>query len=92
MPTRKVSITGAFLGMAESGLELLSELVRDIAVLVLVFVPIDWWKDAAASWKPASVAALITGSLTLFGIGVALHWTSQLVKWAKGIYDEEDMP
>lgn len=91
VPMRKVSITGAFLCMAESGLELFSELVRDAAVLVLVFVPIDWWKDKA-SWKPDSVVILVVGSLLVFGIGLALHWTSQLVKWARGIYEEEDMP
>ena len=89
MPHRKVSVIGAFLDMTESGLEMSGHFFRDIAVLVLVFVPIDIWTHQPV--MKSDLVGLGGGSLVVFAFGMALQWVSSLVKWAKEIWAEEDM-
>jgi heme/copper-type cytochrome/quinol oxidase subunit 1 len=63
--------------------------VRDIAVLVLVFVPLDIWKHNEVTANRLVLLGIV--SLVVFGFGLALHWVSSLVKWARGIWEEENM-
>lgn len=86
---RKVSFTASAFTILESGLEMSGHFVRDIAVLVLVFVPLDVWKHQEVTVNRLTL--LVVVSLIVFGFGLVLQWASHLVQWAKGIWEEENM-
>jgi hypothetical protein len=89
LPNGTVSITATALTMLESGFDMAGHFVRDIAVLALVFIPIDLWKKDDMTSNHVLLLAL--ASAGVFGFGVALHWVSELVKWASEIWREENM-
>ena len=63
--------------------------VRDIAVLVLVFVPLDVWRHEEVTGNRLILLGIV--SLIVFGLGLVLQWGAHLVQWAKAIWEEENM-
>ncbi len=52
--------------------EMIGEICRELAVLVLVFVPLELYRNAAISGSV--IAAAIGGSIALAGVGILIEW------------------
>jgi len=90
LPSKKMSRTTIRLMIGETFLDTFAHFVRDIAVLVLVFVPIDLWKTG--DYKIRHFVILSLFSLGFFVVGMALQCSAALVQRSKEVYeDEEDM-
>jgi hypothetical protein len=85
-----MSPTAVKLMIRETLLDTSAHFVRDIAVLVLVFVPIDLWrKQDFEIWH---YVTLVLFSVAFFAIGLALQCSATLVQRSKEVYEaEEDM-
>lgn len=51
---------------------MVGEICRELAVLVLVFVPLELYKNTQIS--RAVIAGAIMGSIALAGIGILIEW------------------
>jgi hypothetical protein len=51
---------------------MIGEICRELAVLVLVFVPLELYKNSGISGYV--IAAAIAGSTLLAGIGILIEW------------------
>ena len=90
MPSKKMSPTAVKLMIRETLLDTSAHFVRDIAVLVLVFVPIDLWgRQDFEVWHYVRLGLF---SMAFFAIGLALQCSATLVQRSKEVYEtEEDM-
>jgi hypothetical protein len=52
--------------------EMIGEICRELAVLVLVFVPLELYKNAEISGS--IIATAIVGSIVLAAIGILIEW------------------
>lgn len=52
--------------------EMIGEICRELAVLILVFVPLELYRSAEIS--RAVIALAIAGSIVLAGIGMVIEW------------------
>ena len=52
--------------------EMVGEICRELAVLVLVFVPLELFKDTQISGYV--IAAAIIGSIVLAALGILIEW------------------
>ena len=66
--------------------EKLSEFVREIAALVLVFIPLDLWKNEL-TWSRALF--VFATSAMLFVSGIGLEFVAIVVHRARVRYEEE---
>jgi len=48
--------------------QLLGDFLREIAVLVIVFLPLDAWLQRSLDWDSFGLAALLAGALLWFGM------------------------
>jgi hypothetical protein len=48
--------------------QLLGDFLREIAVLVIVFLPIDAWLQGKLDWVTFALAAALAGTLLWFGM------------------------
>jgi len=51
---------------------MVGEICRELAVLVLVFVPLELYKDTGVS--RLVIALAIAGSIVLAGVGILIEW------------------
>ena len=64
------------------------EAIRDIAVLALVFIPLGYFKDRGGM-SLEKVETLLRWCFTIFLVGTASQWISDLVKWAEKIWEDD---
>jgi hypothetical protein len=83
-----MSWNAALLSACGSGFKMFGEAVRDIAILALVFIPLDYFKEGGGmSWN--DINALLLWCFGIFLVGVASEWLSDTVKWAERIWEED---
>ena len=69
------------LAAAELCLEKLGDFLLEVAVLVFVFVPIDYWHGTISVWQIVIVLFVAGGA---FSIGLACHWALRNLKESEG--------
>ena len=85
---RKTTLTGAMLSITGSGYEMFGEALREVAILALVFIPLDYVKDRAGLTLER-VESLLFWCFCIFFVGMVAQWFSDLVKWAAKIWEED---
>jgi hypothetical protein len=83
-----MTLAGAMLGITRSGYEMFGEAIREIAVLGLVFIPLDYFKDRGGM-SLEKVEELLRWCFFIFLVGVASQWVSDRVKWAEKIWEDD---
>jgi hypothetical protein len=84
--SKKMCSTAINLMLLETGFDSGGHFVRDIAVLIFVFVPLDIWKNEFSVYRVISLT-LVSGAI--FTIGLALQWVSNLVRISREIWEAE---
>jgi hypothetical protein len=88
--SKKMSPTAVKLMIWETALDTSAHFSRDIAVLVLVFVPIDLWRKQDFDIRHYVGLVLFSGAF--FIVGLALQCVASVVQRGKEIWEaEEDM-
>jgi hypothetical protein len=64
------------------------EYFREIAVLVVVFMPLDLWKHEEITTTRVIMVLIASASIFLFGM--IWEWTSYGVKRGKSAWEEEE--
>ncbi len=83
---RPLTVVEALFKAAESGFEKGGDLLREIAALLLVFLPLEWWKNELTWGRFGEVFAASVG---IFLVGMVCHWTSLGVKRGRLVWEEE---
>lgn len=83
---RPVTLVEACYKGIQTGLEELSEFLREVAALVLVFIPLDLWKNEITWTRSAEVFAT---SVFIFFLGLGCKGTAIAVKRVRDLYEEE---
>lgn len=83
---RPVTVTEALYKAIQTGLEKFGDFLREIAALVLVFLPLDLWKNDLTWLRSAGV---ICASAFLFIFGLGCEYTAIAVKRGRDRYEEE---
>lgn len=88
MSRKRLSFGTVVLTVIETTFHRGGEYLRDAAVLVMVFIPLDLWKDSGITvGRTLSVIGLSAG---IFLAGMLCEWTSYGVKRGKAVWDEEE--
>jgi len=82
---RPVTLIEAFYKGVQVFMEKLGDFLREVAALVLVFIPLDLWKDSI-TWMRA--IAVIGVSAFLFFFGLACEFSAIAVKRVRDRYEE----
>jgi hypothetical protein len=82
---RPVTLVEAAYKTLQTAVEKLGEFLCEIAALVLVFIPLDLWKDSL-NWVKSIEVLGASAILLLSGIGC--HLTATLVKRGRDLYEE----
>lgn len=82
---RPVTLIEAFYKGVQVFMAKLGDFLREIAALVLVFIPLDLWKDSL-TWQRGMDVVLL--SLFLFLVGVACECVAIAVKRGRDRYEE----
>lgn len=85
---RPVTLTEAVFKAIQTGLEMFGCFLREVAALVLVFIPLDLWKNEI-TWGRS--LAVIGASAVIFILGVGCEWMSIAVKRGRVLYEEEKL-
>jgi hypothetical protein len=65
------------------------EFLREAAVLGLVFIPLELWKNSQVSWEHVTLLGVaVTVSFTF---GMIFEWTSCGVKRGREAWDEREV-
>jgi hypothetical protein len=83
---RPVTLVEAFYKGMQVSMEKLGDFLREVAALVLVFIPLDLWKNEITWMRSIGVIA-VSGMLFIFGIGC--EFTALAVKRGRDRYEEE---
>jgi hypothetical protein len=83
-----MSPTALRLMIFHTGFDTTGEFFRDVAVLVLVFVPIDLWRRQ--DFQTWHYVELVLSSIGFFVVGLALQCTANFVERTREIYDAEE--
>jgi len=83
---RPVTLVEAVYKAIQVFLEKFGEFLREAAVLVLVFLPLDLWKDQV-TWPRAAGVLFVSALLFCWGLGC--EFTSIVVKRYRDRYEEE---
>ena len=83
---RPVTLVEAFYKGAQVFMEKFGDFLREVSALVLVFLPLDLWKNEI-TW-PRSLG-VIAASALLFVLGVGCEFTAIAVKRGRDRYEEE---
>lgn len=83
---RPVTVIEAFFKSLQTFLEKFGEFLREVAALVIVFIPIDYWKEKL-DWT--RMAAVSLGAIILFLTGYACDLVAIYVKRRRDQYEEE---
>jgi hypothetical protein len=74
--------------MADSFCNMAGHYLRELAVLVVVFIPLDLWKhDEITTVKMGCVFA---ASAIVFLWGAAFEWLAYAVQWGRDIWRREE--
>lgn len=84
---RSLTVVEALFKATESGFEKGGDFLREIAALLLVFLPLDWWKGELNWQRIVGVSAASAG---IFLVGMVCHWTSFGVKRGRLNWEEEE--
>jgi hypothetical protein len=83
---RPVTVIEALYKALQVGLEKFGDFLRELAVLLLVFIPIDYWK-VGLSWP--RFYAVFGASAGIFGFGLMCEYAAIAVKRYRELYEEE---
>jgi uncharacterized membrane protein YeiB len=86
---KRLSVGGACLGAFHCTLSKIGDFLREAAVLGLVFIPIDLWRNSQVPWEHLTIFGLAV--IVTFAFGVFFEWTSLGVKYAKQIWEEKEV-
>lgn len=85
---KRLSFGTVALGVLESGFCMGGHYLRELAVLVVVFVPIDYWRhDQITAWRIVGIASV---SILILLCGMVCEWTSYGVKRGKQFWEKEE--
>lgn len=88
MAQKRLSVGTAAFSVLESGFCMFGHYLREVAVLVVVFFPLDFWKHSEIT-VPKMVGVFAASILVLL-IGMACEWTSYGVKRGKQAWEREE--
>lgn len=88
MPNKRLSFGTVALAMAESSFCKGGEYLREVAVLILVFFPLDLWKHEEITAE--RITWVVLASLGIFALGMVCEWTSYGVKRGKAAWNAEE--
>jgi hypothetical protein len=88
VPRKHLSFGTAALAMVESGFCKAGDYFREMAVLIVAFIPLDLWKHEEIT--ALRIVEVLAASLGLFLFGVVCEWTSYGVKRGKAVWEEEE--
>ena len=86
MALRPVTAMEAFYKGLQVFSEKLGEFLREAAVLVLIFIPIDLWKDELT---PTRVYVVVSVSAVVFFAGFGCECAAIVINRARDRYEEE---
>lgn len=86
MALRPVTAIEAFYKGLQVLSEKLGEFLREVAALVLVFIPLDMWKNELT---PMHTYFVLTVSAAIFIAGIGCDYSAIAVKRARDRYEEE---
>lgn len=78
MPKERLSFGSAALAILESSCCKAGDYFREMAVLIVVFIPLDLWKQTDITGM--RILEVLGVSFGLFWIGMVLEWSSYGVK------------
>ena len=90
MAKKRLSFGTVALAVLESGFCMWGHYLREIAVLVVVFVPVDYWKHDEIT--TARLVGVFGVSILILLCGMACEWTSYGVKRGKQVWEREEAP
>lgn len=82
---RSLTVVEAAWKATESGFEKVGDFLREVAALLLVFLPLDWWKNEL-TWQ--RVVGVLVASTAVFLAGMVCLWTSFGVKRGRLNWEE----
>ena len=88
VPRKRLSFGTVALAMIESTFCKGGEYFREMAVLIVVFIPLDLWKHEEIT--ALRIINVLLASAGLFMIGMVCEWTSYGVKRGKSVCEEEE--
>lgn len=88
MTQKRLSFGTVALSVLESGFCMGGHYLREIAVLILVFVPVDFWKHEEIT--PLRLASVGGWSILILFCGMVCEWTSYGVKRGKKVWEQEE--
>ena len=86
MPKKRLSFGTVALSMIETSFCKGGDYFREMAVLIVVFMPLDLWKHEEIT--PFRIAMVGIASIGLFVMGMLCEWTSYGVKRGKNAWEE----
>ena len=86
MALRPVTLVEAVYKGIQIFMEKLGDFLREISALVLVFIPLDLWKNEITWTRSLGV---VGASVVLFVLGVGCECTAVAVKRGRDRYEEE---
>lgn len=86
MALRPVTAIEAFYKGLQVFTEKLGEFLREAAVLVLIFIPLDLWKDQLT---PTRIYVVVSVSAAVFFAGFGCECSAIVVKRVRDRYEEE---
>lgn len=86
MQRKRLSFGTVALSVLQSSFCKGGDYFREMAVLVVVFIPLDLWKHEEIT--SVRVVLVIAGSIGLFVVGMICEWTSYGVKRGKAAWEE----
>lgn len=88
MPRKRLSFGTVVLSMIETSFCKGGDYFREMAVLVVVFMPLDLWKHEEIT--AARIVMVVAGSIGLFVVGMICEWTSYGVRRGKVAWEEAE--
>jgi len=85
---KRLSFGTVVLTMLESGFCKGGDYLREVAVLVIVFIPLDLWKHTEITGLRVTMVIFISAVIFLFGM--AFEWTSYGFKRGKAAWEKEE--
>lgn len=82
---RSLTVVEVAFKATESGFEKGGDFLREVAALLLVFLPLDWWKNEL-TWE--RIVGVLAASVVVFLAGMVCHWTSLGVKRGRLNWEE----
>jgi hypothetical protein len=88
LAAKRKSLVSAILKAFDSLFDMIGHYLRELAVLIVVFIPLDLWKHDEITLTRMSW--VISASAVVFAFGAAFQWLAYLVEWARDIWRKEE--